>query len=137
MIRAVLDTNVVISIAIEGGRLQSLAAAWREARFRWLISQEIFDEYLRVLTYPRFELSSEDIQRIVELEIRPYAELIHVTTHVRAIPEDPSDDKFLDCAVDGRADWIVSGDQHLLRLKTFRGIRIGSPREFLHLIRKP
>ncbi len=134
MIRAVLDTNVLISIALPGGHLEPLVAAWQKGRFRLLISQEIFEEYLRVLTYPKFELSAEDIRRMLEHELWPYAELVKVTSRIRAMSSDPSDDKFLACAIDGHADWIVSGDRHLLNLKVFRGIRIDSPARFLYFI---
>ena len=136
VIRVVLDTNVLVSIALPRSHLERLAQAWQEGRCRLLLSAEIFDEYLRVLTYPKFRLSSEDIRRILEREILPYAHQIKVTSRIQEIAEDPSDNKFLACAVDGRADWIVSGDQHLLRLKRFRDIQIGSPVRFLQVLGK-
>ena len=64
------------------------------------------------------------------LGVPPLAK-VRVHSSFQIIPEDPTDDKFLACAVDGRADCIVTGDRHLLRLETFRGIRILSPEEFL------
>ncbi|MBI3333799.1 MAG: putative toxin-antitoxin system toxin component, PIN family [Candidatus Omnitrophica bacterium] len=131
MIRFVLDTNVVVSIALPGSRLQPLVEAWQGGRCRLLLSTEIFEEYLRVLTYPRFQLSSEDVRRTLERELRPYAEPVRVTSRINVVDADPSDNKFLACAVDGDADWIVTGDRHLLRLSPFRGIRIGSPAQFL------
>ncbi len=57
--------------------------------------------------------------------------LVDVTSRIDTIKVDPSDNAFLECAVDGRADYIVSGDRHLLGLGTYRGIQIISPREFL------
>ena len=137
MIRFVLDTNVLVSISLPKSRLEPLADAWQKGRCRLLISDEIFDEYLRVLTYPKFRLSSADVLRILEREIWPHAERVRVTLRIKAVAEDPSDDKFLACAVDGRADWIVSGDHHLLQLKIFRGIRIGAPQEFLRSLGAP
>ena len=96
-----------------------------------LVSSEIFDEYLRVLTYPTFKLSAEDIKRIVERELRPYTELVSVSSHVDVIKTDRSDNKFLACALDGRADAIVSGDHHLLALRRFHHIPILTARQFL------
>jgi putative PIN family toxin of toxin-antitoxin system len=131
VIRTVLDTNVLVSIALPRSRLHALLTAWQEGRCRLLVSSEIFEEYLQVLTYPKFRLSSEDIKRILERELRPYAELVKVTTQVEVVRADPSDDKFLACAVDGRADVIVSGDQHLLALRQFQGIPILTAHQLL------
>ena len=131
MIRFVLDTNVLVSIAWPGRHSHPLVTAWKEGRCRPLVSEEIFDEYLRVLAYPRLRLSPDDVRHILEKEWRPYVELVRVKTRLHVIAEDSSDDKFLECAVDGKADWIVSGDRHLLRLESFRGVKIGSPAEFL------
>lgn len=129
--RVVLDTNVLVSSALPGSRLAALVAAWRTRRCRLLVSQEIFEEYLRVLTYPKFRLSSNDITQLLEQDVLPYADFVRVTTRVQAIAADPADDKFLACAVDGRADFLVSGDRHLLELQRFRGIPIVSPRQLL------
>ena len=131
MIRVVLDTNVLVCVALPRSRLQALVEAWQRGRCRLLLSHEIFDEYLRVLTYPKFQLTSADITRVLERELLPYPEFVHVTAHVDVIAEDPADNKFLACALDGRADSIVSGDHHLLDLKQFRGIPILTARQLL------
>ena len=135
MIRAVPDTNVLVSIALPGGRLRSLVDGWHRGRYRPLISSEIFEEYLRVLTYPKFQLTSDNIRHLLEGHLLPHAETVRMTSRITAVANDPSDDKFLACAVDGRATWLVTGDHHLLRLGTFRGVRIGPPVEFLRALR--
>lgn len=134
MTRFVLDTNVLVSIALPNSHLDELLLAWQRGRVRLLISREIFEGYLRVLTYPKFRLTTQDIQRILEREVQPHAEEIVVTSRIHAVKEDPSDDKFLAYAVDGKADWIISGDRHLLRLNPFRGVRIGRAFEFLQAV---
>ena len=131
MIRVVVDTNILVSVALPESRLQILADGWQKRRFRLLISAEIFDEYLRVLTYPKFNLSSADIKRILEKELLPYTEMVKVTTQVNVIVKDPSDNKFLACAVDGHANFIVSGDQHLLSVGQFHHIPILTARQLL------
>lgn len=136
MIRVVLDTNILVSIALPGSRLLPLVSAWKDGRCRLLISEEIFDEYLRVLTYPKFNLSVEGIRRLLEHELRPYAELVRVTSRVHVITADPDDNKFLACALDGHADAIVSGDRHLLTLKHFKGISILTGRQLLNWLAK-
>ena len=135
MIRLVLDTNVLVSIALPGSRLHPLMECWQKGESRLLISLAIFEEYLRVLTYPKFRLSAEEIRLLLEREVRPYAELVRVTSRIHEVASDPSDDKFLACAVDGRADWLVTGDRHLLGLREFRRVRIGTPAQFLRLLK--
>jgi uncharacterized protein len=62
-------------------------------------------------------------------------ELINPSRHFAAVREDPEDDKFIDCAVEAQADYIISGDAHLLQVKAFRDIPIYSPKEFLKIIK--
>ena len=108
-----------------------LAEAWRTHRCLPLLSQEIFDEYLRVLTYPKFQLSSSEITRVLEHDFLPHAEFVRVTSRVEVIAADPSDNKFLACALDGRADVLASGDHHLLALKRFHATEILTARQLL------
>ncbi len=131
MIRIVLDTNLLVSIALPGSRLLPIVSAWKEGRCRLLVSEDIFDEYLQVLSYPKFQLAPETIRRLIEYELRPYIELVQVISRVHVIIADPSDDKFLACALDGHADALVSGDRHLLGLKEFKGIPILTGRQLL------
>ena len=131
MIRLVLDTNILVSTALPGSRLHGLVEAWQRGACRLLVSPEIFDEYLRVLTYPKFQLSSEDIKRVVERELQPYLEMVRVTSRVEVVTEDPADNMFLACALDGRADVLASGDHHLLKLGRFQGIEILTARQLL------
>ena len=131
MIRIVLDTNLLVSAALPGSRLLPIVSAWKEGQCKLLVSEDIFDEYLQVLSYPKFQLAPETIRRLIEHELRPYVELIQVTSRIHVITADPSDDKFLACALDGHADAIVSGDRHLLGLKEFKGISVLTGRQLL------
>ena len=134
MIRSVLDTNVFVSAFLFSGRLNRLAIQIKDRRFLWLISDSIFEEYAAIARRPMFGLTMIDLERLL-YQVKERAEWVHVQSQFSVIPEEPADEKFLGCAVDGRADWIVTGDQHLLRLKVFRGVRIGSPAEFLKVLR--
>jgi putative PIN family toxin of toxin-antitoxin system len=96
-----------------------------------LAPKEIIDEYLRVLTYPKFKLSEEDINFLLYHEILPYCEVIDVHPGPRIIRKDPADDKFIRCALAGKAKFIISGDHHLLALKSYQKIKILSPSDFL------
>ncbi len=138
MIGAVLDTNVVISALIFTGEANALVTAWQQGRFRLLISKTLLDEYIRVLHYPKFHLSEDEIRHLVEEELLPYIKPIKVrSSRLLNVCRDPNDDMFLSCALAGHASFIVTGDKDLLDLNPFRGLNILTPREFLNLLPSP
>ena len=85
---------------------------------------------IRVLAYPKFGLTPPEILPIAR-DIRRFAQLVNVTSSVDAIADDPTDNRFLECALDGNAQYIISGDHHLLSLGSFHGVEILRPRDFL------
>jgi len=129
--RVVLDTNVLISALLFRGLPSRLIPLWQEGKLTILVSSQILKEYLRVLAYPRFELAAQEIKAIIEIELLPFVEAVKVKSKIRVVAKDPSDDKFLELAVDGKADFLISHDKHLLGLGTFKGIKILSVTEFL------
>jgi putative PIN family toxin of toxin-antitoxin system len=131
VILVVIDTNVVISALLFGGMPGKLIILWKNERIKPLVSREIIDEYLKVLAYPKFKLSEEEINYILYQEILPFFEVIVVEQRPVIIKADPSDDKFIRCAQSGKAKVIISGDKHLLALKPHRKIKILSPSQFL------
>ena len=133
--RVVLDTNVLVSGLLFGGVPGELVPLWRSGRIRPMASQEIIEEYLRVLSYPKFRLTESEIGFLLLREILPFLDVRVVAAGPDHIKEDPSDNKFLWCAAAGRADAIVSGDEHLL---SFRGseIPVMTPARFLEVLRK-
>ena len=130
-IRIVLDTSVLVSSLLFTGRLSRLVSLWRERRIVPLLSIDVFVEYLRVLAYPKFKLSGEEIKALVDEYILPFGEMVKVADTPAIIREDPADDKFLSLAVSGRARFILSGDKHLLALKRHGRAKIMTAREFL------
>lgn len=129
--RVVLDTNAVISALLFSGVSSKLVSLWQNGSITPLLSREILDEYLRVLSYPKFQLSEEEIKQLIQEEILPFAEVVKPKRRLRVVRRDPSDNKFLECAVAGKASVILSGDKDLLSLRSFRRIRIQSPAQFL------
>jgi len=129
--RVVLDTNVFISGLLFGGKPGRILSQAREGNLRLLLSAEILEEYIKVLSYPKFDLRAADIKRIIREELIPFSEPIRIHTVVRFIREDPSDDKFLALAVDGQAEAVISGDRHLLSAGMFRDIPILPVEAFL------
>ncbi|MBI3169322.1 MAG: putative toxin-antitoxin system toxin component, PIN family [Chloroflexi bacterium] len=129
MKRVILDTNIIISSAL-GGVLVFIFEKWSEEKFTVVVTTDILAEYLDVLSRPKFKLPQETIDRITRF-IYQFSEFVVPEERIRAIDSDPEDDKFLETAIAGKVDFIVSGDRHLLTLKTFRGIPILNARKFM------
>ena len=116
MKRIVVDTNVLVSGLLFGGKPGEVVGLWKEGLVVPLCSNEIVKEYLRVLAYPKFQLSESEIDFLLTHEILPYFEVLTVKPGKPFVTMDPSDDKFIWCVIEGRAEVIVSGDEHLLNL---------------------
>ncbi|MBI5598363.1 MAG: putative toxin-antitoxin system toxin component, PIN family [Deltaproteobacteria bacterium] len=129
--RAVLDTNVMVSALLFRGELSRLHALWKTKAFTIAASREIVEEYLRVLAYPKFNLTEKEIKDIIQEELLPYIEPVMVAGKLKGVCVDPDDDKFLYCAEAAKADVVVSGDEHLLRLKKYKGCPIITAEKFL------
>ena len=137
--RVVLDTNCLISaLLFSHGVLAQLRTFWQQKRFIPLLCSSTTRELIRVLSYPKFKLSSEDIQDILS-DILPWAEVIELSLtasdlgyihHLR----DPKDTDFILLAEQEKAHVLVSGDKHLLELKSYASIPIMLPVEFLETI---
>lgn len=138
MIRFVPDTNVVVSatIAREGAPGRVLRA-WLDGKAELATSRVLLHELESVLQRPRIreyqKLNSDEVFRLVELIARA-AVIAPGRRRVRVIHEDPSDDFVLSAALETDAEYIVTGDRHLLALGSYRGIRIVQPAEFLDLL---
>ena len=131
MTRVGLDTNTLISALRFSGTASRLGPLWQSRRITVLVSKEILEEYLRVLAYPKFQLGDHEIRALVEEELLPFAETIRVRRRLAVVRRDPEDDKFLECAVAGRAEYLVTGDRDLRELGSYRGITILTVGEFL------
>jgi putative PIN family toxin of toxin-antitoxin system len=133
--RAVLDTNVVISALLFRGTLSRLHALWKQGAFTLVASREVVDEYVRVLAYPRFGLTEKEIRQVLDEELLPFIEPVPAAGGAGGASPDSDDDKFLACAVAAKADCIVSGDEHLLGLKKYKGCSIITAESFLKKFR--
>lgn len=138
MIRAVLDTNVIVSALLFSGPSSQLLSAWQSSRLQPVVSAQIFDEYLRVLAYPKFKLTSAEIRGLIEEELLPFIETVKVPPSAVPTVRDLDDVKFITCAVTAGVRWLVSGDNDLLSLHRIKSVEIVSVATFLrHLKRKP
>lgn len=138
MIRVVLDANQYVSALLKPhsspARVIHLVHA---GQVILLASPSIMDEVGRVLSYPKLKKLHRRSPQEIERFLGKLVKIAIVTPGkmaVSVIKADPSDDIYLACAVEGNADFIVSGDHHLTDLKVFRGIRIVNPAAFLKAI---
>jgi putative PIN family toxin of toxin-antitoxin system len=139
VLRAVLDANVIISALIQpkGASGRIVASLLEENSFELVLSPAILAEIRRALTYPKvrkyIKASDEDLDLAVA-SLALVAQPVEGILRVNAVAEDPDDDKYIEAALEGRARFIVTGDAHLRSLKSYRGIRIVTPRSFLELL---
>jgi uncharacterized protein len=128
--RIVLDTNVLISAIVFGGRprevLEKVIAGW----FTMAISAEMLAEFQWVLEGRKFRYSAAIVQNVVT-ELLSVSELVRPTMRVEQIKADPADNRILECALESRATCIVTGDRHLLELGEYEGIPVLEVAAFL------
>jgi uncharacterized protein len=129
--RVVIDTGVFISAAIKAQTVPSLAVHRAAQRGVLLKSSSTEAELLEVIDRPYLAKLIAPAARARLLELMTQAELVPVSERI-AMCRDPKDDKFLELAVNGRADVILTGDADLLVLHPFRGILVVPPATFVH-----
>ncbi len=127
--RVVLDTNVLISAIFFSGTPAKILKHWRKGNFTAVISKPIIFEYTRVAEEIGAKFPQIDISHILELFFLN-SEIVDTGDLRITACDDPNDNKFIECAIAGRCEIIVSGDKHLLKLATYQGIEILTPRKF-------
>jgi len=136
--KAVLDANLFVSAVLtSGGKPAQVLDAWRADRFELVIGEDIIEEVREVLSRPqireRHQWSEEELGRFLG-DLRELAFITSGKLDVEAITDDPDGNMYLACAIAGGADYIISGDRHLLKLGTFEGIKIVTPAQFLEIL---
>ncbi len=135
---AVLDTNVAISATINPkGPSARLIDRWRARSFQWVTSPPLLEELEHTLAYPRLGkyLASRrpQVNRFLD-DLRQNTRLVVPTQQIDVIKRDPPDNRVLEAAVEGRVEYIVSGDNDLLELGQYENIRIITPARFLAIL---
>jgi hypothetical protein len=122
---------------IWGGLPANIIKAAEDGRISIIVSEQIVREINRTLAYPRlieiYEGAGIGRDELIEAVLR-VAKMVEVTKKIELIQEDPADNKFLECALDGKADYIVSGDGHLLGIGQYQSIKMLSVRQFTKLM---
>jgi len=136
--RIALDTNVLVSAFISKhghpARLIDVILTFPEIKL--VLSEPILLEFREVLlreeVRKRFDYSHKDIESFVR-NMRGISSMITVESKFKVIKEDPKDDIVINTAFDAKADWIVSGDSHLRKMRRFRNIRIVNPKQMIRV----
>ena len=135
--RVVFDTNVLISALITTGKPRELFQMAAKRKIQLITSKEILKEFTEVASDPRIKKYADQQDVIAFLKIiDTAAKITKIKSQFTAIDEDPDDDVVLRTAVDGKANYIASGDKHLLSKGTFKGIRILTVDETLKLLKQ-
>jgi len=137
MHNVVFDISVLVSALITRGKSKEL---WLKAvmkEFDLIASREILSEFVKVAGRARFRkyVKERDIKDFLEA-FNTTARFTSIKSRFKVVKQDPDDDIILRTAYDSGADYVVSGDEHLLALKEFRGIRIVTVSEMLELLKK-
>jgi uncharacterized protein len=127
--RVVADTNVLVSAIQFGGKPKQLLDLAVDGHIELATSDAILEETLRVLR-DKFHRTPDEVEES-DKQLRVVAGIVTPTETINAVAADPSDDRILECAVAADAEVIVSGDQHLLALGSFKGIPIQRVSDFL------
>jgi len=134
MIKVVLDTNVIVSgfnfPKSNPGRILTLVASGEITNF---VSKPILEETKRILA-DSFSWTREEVEE-AEFWLKTFSKAVNPKVRLTVIADEP-DNRILECAVAGKADFIISGDHHLTDLKNYQGIKIINPTTFLDLIAK-
>ncbi|MBW2038052.1 MAG: putative toxin-antitoxin system toxin component, PIN family [Deltaproteobacteria bacterium] len=130
MIKVVVDANVFVS-SFFGGNPRKIIDLWKLGQVTLCLSKPIIDEYIGILR--RLGLENErELGELLGLFSRGFHVLFSAKTpELHVVEEDPDDDKFIECAVALKADFVISGDKSLTAIQDYMGIKIVTPKEFL------
>ncbi|MBE3088902.1 MAG: putative toxin-antitoxin system toxin component, PIN family [Actinobacteria bacterium] len=131
--RIVLDTNIYISAAIIGRVCEEMLKICRFGSLEVFISKDIIIE-IETKLKDKFFWNDQQIRIFIE-NMLEFCHMVEVSEKILYLKDDHDDDKILECAVASGCTYIVSGDKHLTRLKSFRNIKILKPADFLILIK--
>jgi hypothetical protein len=136
--RVVLDANVFVSALMNRqGSPRRILVGWEEDQFDVLVSEPIIAELGRVLRYPRIVRRHRQSEAAIEHflgMLASQAVMVATTAQLHVVQNDESDNRYLECAVAGDAEYLVSGDRDLLDLGEFQGVVILPPAAFVALL---
>ena len=132
-IKAVIDTNILVSILKGSPALTPLYSAFKTGKFKLIVSGQLLKEMSRVLRRPELKIEPRDIKELFRL-VKIKAWRIEPAIKLCEVCRDPKDEFILELALSARADLIVTGDKDLLVLSPFRGIPVITAKAFIELL---
>lgn len=132
--RVVLDTNIFVSGIHWDGNSRKILNAWLDMKLEVIISFDIIEEITRTLKNFRIPLVEHDIE-LWESLLLETSFFVFPEDHFDVVKNDADDNKFVDAAVEGHAQFIISQDKHLLNIKEFGEIKVVHPNEFVQLLK--
>ena len=127
--RAVFDTNVLVAAFVTEGICSKILIRGRKKQFHLIVCPVILQEFERVLI-KKFSATRNEARSALQMVSEATHSVVRPSQLVQSICRDPDDDAILACALEARADYLVTGDKDLLELKVFKGVRIVPPRDF-------
>jgi len=134
--KVIIDTNVLISALGWGGTPYKIVDLGFSGVFRWIISKPIFQELLTALNYDKLDFISKEEKMEFISAVSETAEFIEISKKFKLHFVDPDDVMFLECALEADADYLVTGNKHLLMLGKMGKTRIVTPARFLSILRR-
>jgi putative PIN family toxin of toxin-antitoxin system len=136
--KVVLDANIFISALISNqGNPAKILEKWQNREIEVVISPAILAEIQRVTGYKRlhkkYQRIREEREGLLE-DLRGFATLIEPQKKLSVVTSDESDNRYVECAVESGASYIVTGDPHLLNIDTYKGVVIITPATFVALL---
>jgi len=137
--KVTLDTNILISSTFWDGDSNKILNKVENNKIELILSEELIKEFTKVLNYEEIKNKIRDksleMNRTVE-KIISLSKIVAPLTKFDIVSEDHDDNKIIECAVEGNVNYIITNDNHLLKLKEFQEIKIITPVEFLKIISK-
>ena len=128
--KVVIDINILVSAFGWGGIPRELLDLVEKCSIKNYISPELLAELKRVIAYPKLKFSERLQSRIIEF-ILIYSEVVEPKVNLSVIKNDSDDNRVIECALESKAEFIISGDAHLLSFKEYQGVRIVTATEFI------
>ncbi|MDT7893093.1 MAG: putative toxin-antitoxin system toxin component, PIN family [Armatimonadota bacterium] len=135
LLRVVFDTNILISALLWHGPPSQCVELARLGLVRSVTCNELLDEFVEVLLR-RFRLTIYQAEQ-ARRSVVSFSEVVAITGQLKVVVDDPDDDKVIECAVVGKADYIVTGDHHLLALGQYGNISIVKAAQFISILSAP
>lgn len=131
MLRIVLDTNILVSATIIKGKQYKFLKLAKLGKIKLITSPEIINEFKEVISREKFGFSEDQISNAIK-QILEVTELFIPQNKLKIIKDDPDDNMILECALESTSDFIISGDPHLLELKSYKNIKIVNATDFFN-----